>query len=1155
MSDKELEIRYQFLDEAQDYLDNLENSLLGIASGGVNVQAINSAMRSAHSIKGGAGMMGFQLLNQLSHRLEDGLKVLKIQKHAVDINAELEQQLLSAVDALRRIAESDRQGILVDSAWLETQVLPLFDQLYDRLGEPQEEDAASILSPEDNQDIVPLLFQTEVEGCLERLEGVLAGDRHCLYEETEILAQELGALGEMLQLPAFSQLCSSVLEAIQAQPEQVDATASAALAAWRQTQRLVLAGNYSGLPTTIAVEIAGSPMPSPSLVEISNVDVSNFEGSDSFESGDSFEGGDIDTAALNGVGAAEAERGTMPDLDELELDELDLNPVDLDDSISDQSWAEAIAQAEMAGETDLLEQWPLSADGDTARSEDWPEADMPVDEGNIEDVNTYDIPGLNRDGSEEGGDSNDDFGEAIEEYSSSDPADSLLPNTEMAVDSALDYGLPQSILINGSDATLGTFDGSADLPAVAVGNEGIEDYHRSPAAPPSKPFEATAAPRPQSSEVDDDTTVRVPIRQLKQLNNLFGELTIERNGLDLYLKRMRDLLSTLRGRIKTLDQTNLNLRSAYDRVTTRTEIEQATMAVGSQPPRRQPRRLKPSSEALTEAFDVLELDQYSDMHLMSQEVMETIVQIQEVTTDLELSMDDTDQTFRGLNKTAKQLQTKLTQLQMRPLSDILERFPRALRKMSLEHGKSAELEVHGGNVLIDRNILEALNEPLLHLLRNAFDHGIEDPDTRQANGKAAQGTIEIRALHRNNRTLISIRDDGKGINLEKIRARARQMGLDDMLLAAASSDELISLIFEPGFSTSNNVTELSGRGVGMDVVRDSIKQLQGEISVDTAPSEGTTITLSLPFTLSITRVLLVESNDMMLAFPTDAIEEMTSIASEQVLKTIGGEAIEWEEQLVQFIRLHEWLRFNCPRALERPSGIANIEESTVLMVTYSDHLVGLQVGRCWGEQEVAIRYVEGNLPMPPGFSTCTILGDGRVVPMVNVAELMRWMMSDERSRPAPQPVPQLPVGQSLPTLPPADDPAFEPKSHKPAILIVDDSINVRRFLALTLEKAGYRVEQAKDGQDAVDKLSAGLPVQAVVCDIEMPRLDGYGVLARVKSNAALAHLPIAMLTSRSGDKHRKLAMSLGASAYFSKPYNEQVLLQTLRQIVESAVVA
>jgi chemosensory pili system protein ChpA (sensor histidine kinase/response regulator) len=530
------------------------------------------------------------------------------------------------------------------------------------------------------------------------------------------------------------------------------------------------------------------------------------------------------------------------------------------------------------------------------------------------------------------------------------------------------------------------------------------------------------------------------------------------------------------------------------------------------------------------------------------EVMETIVQIQEVTSDIGLGLEDTEQTARELNQTSKQLQTNLTRIRMRPLSELVGRFSRALRDLSLQYGKQVELKVLGKGTLIDRSILEALSDPLMHLVRNAFDHGIEDPATRQAQGKPAQGVIEIKAAHRGNQTIITVSDDGNGINLNKIRARAEAMGLDAGLLAAASSDELLSLIFEPGFSTADQVTALSGRGVGMDVVRNNLKQIRGDIRVDTQPGRGTTFTLTVPFTLSVARVLLVESNGMLLAFPTDVIEEILLLIPEQVLTTPGSEVLKWEGDMVPLTRLGTWLNFQCPRRVQTPEGIPSISEPTVLMISQGDQLVGIQVDRCWGEREVAIRQVEGTIRLPPGFASCTIEGDGKVVPLVDAAELLRWIASSSRNPNTdgtePRHLPQ------LGTVHYDEPPAWViPQNQKDTILVVDDSINVRRFLALALEKAGYLVEQAKDGQDAVEKLFGGLLVSAVICDIEMPRLDGYGFLARIKSDPAFSELPIAMLTSRSGDKHRQLALTLGAAAYFSKPYNERELLTTLRQLI------
>jgi chemosensory pili system protein ChpA (sensor histidine kinase/response regulator) len=354
----------------------------------------------------------------------------------------------------------------------------------------------------------------------------------------------------------------------------------------------------------------------------------------------------------------------------------------------------------------------------------------------------------------------------------------------------------------------------------------------------------------------------------------------------------------------------------------------------------------------------------------------------------------------------------------------------------------------------------------------------------------------------------------------------------------------------------------------MDVVRNNLKQIRGDIRVDTQPGKGTTFTLTVPFTLSVARVLLVESNGMLLAFPTDVIEEMLLLRPELVLTTAGSEVLKWEGTLVPLTRLTEWLTFRCPRRVQTPEGVPSISSPTVLMISQNEQMVGLVVERCWGEREVAIRQVEGTLMMPPGFASCTILGDGRVVPLVDAASMLRWIASEGRVSNrddfdkslgarviAPVQGNGSPVS-TLGTLPQLNaasidnppEPQF-PTTQKDTILVVDDSINVRRFLALALEKAGYLVEQAKDGQDAVEKLLGGLVVSAVICDIEMPRLDGYGFLARIKSDPGFSDLPIAMLTSRTGDKHRQLAMTLGAAEYFSKPYNERELLKTMRQLI------
>ena len=357
--------------------------------------------------------------------------------------------------------------------------------------------------------------------------------------------------------------------------------------------------------------------------------------------------------------------------------------------------------------------------------------------------------------------------------------------------------------------------------------------------------------------------------------------------------------------------------------------------------------------------------------------------------------------------------------------------------------------------------------------------------------------------------------------------------MDAEAIAAASDEEILTLIFEPGFSTVERVTALSGRGVGMDVVRTNLRLIRGDIKVETQVGVGTTFTISVPLTLSVARVLLVESKGMLLAFPTTAIEEMLLLNSEQISTIDGKPVLRWQEQTVSLIYLSDWLQFRCPHLSGDAETTPLMGVPTVLLISHANEWVGLQVDRCWGEQEVAIRPVEGTIPMPPGFTGCTILGDGRVVPLVNVPELLHWIASS----------------QQPPSLEPEDRQRAAELQAQNTILMVDDSINVRRFLSLTLEKAGYRVEQAKDGLDALEKLLGGLQINAVVCDIDMPRLDGYGFLARVKSNPAFKQLPIVMLSSRSSDKERQLAINLGATAYFYKPYNKQELLESLNDLI------
>ena len=999
--DKELQVRLQFLEEAREYIDDMESGLLGLGSGQVNPQQIDSILRAAHSIKGGAAMMRFPHLSHLAHRLEDFFKVLKVGKtDAVD--SQLETWLLSGADFLRQVITFNRQQIPIDQQWLEETVNPIFDQLHERLGDPQPEDAAALLSAEVGEDMSTLIFETEVEETLSQLESIVANaDVNSLNQELLNAAQELSGLGEMLELPAFAELCQSTIDHLEATPDKSRLIATAALQAWRRSQALILVGQAEVIPHSLQLEAAEQ----------------------------------------------------------------------------DADVREASPQLELLAE-------------EAEESLDFSDLDRIIETENIED-------------------------ETLDLFTSLDDLVATPDNLINAV---------------------------ASTPIVSQEQSEAEQDIISPAQ-----LDAVVSE-------ERTQTIRVDVRQLEQLSDLFGEIAIERNGLNLRINSLNNLVDLLRQRIKTLEQSNFKLRIAYDKVATdNINLQSNSVQTGNKAAVNQGNVItaQPTLAKLSlphqprQYFDSLEMDSYSDIHLLSQEVMETVVQLQEVAQDIKLSLEDTDKNAKQLDRASKQMQNTITRVRMRPISDVLNRFPRALRDLEIKHGKKVQLKIRGGSTLVERSVLEVLNDPLLHLFRNAFDHGIESPEIRLAANKPAQGSINISAVHRGNQTIITISDDGGGIDINKVKAKAIAMGINEADLANASKSEILDLIFEPGFSTAEQVTDLSGRGVGMDVVRTNIEQIKGTIQVNTQLGIGTSFIIKVPFSLSVERVLLVESNGILMAFPTSLIEEMLILDSQMVSHNEKGQEILMSEEIeIRLIRLNQWLylssfAYNAANELETEP---TIEEPTALIIAVDDErLVGIQIDRYWQEEEVTVRSVEGNISFPSGFSGCIVLGDGRVVPLVDAIGLINWIETEpdiSTSRLSAVDLEASKVTRTPLALP------------RPTIMIVDDSINVRRFLALTLEKADYQVEQAKDGQDALEKIKAGVTPQAIICDIEMPRLDGFGFLGRLKAEPQYKNLPVIMLTSRSGEKHRQLAMNLGATDYFSKPFKEKILISTLKKITK-----
>ncbi len=1153
-SDQEQQVKLQFLDEATDYLDTLESGLLGLGAGKVADKQLDALLRAAHSIKGGAAMMGYTTLARLGHHLEDYFKIIQYGK-AAPPDGQIEQLLLGTVDKLRQIVVLNRQGSDADEAWLEERVNPLFAQLRERLGEFNPEDEANMLASESGEDILTFLFESEVERSLTQLESSSSGESSTsLYDDLVVAAEELGGLAEMLELPAMGDLCHSVVAHLTAQPHQVRSIAALALIAWRRTQAMVLIGQMANLPTEIELPGSGiiKPDRSTQVQGRSNIEPESLdEPLDSFEIGGSMfaESGNA-FLLTDPFATSESIDLDLPISEPFDIDA----PIDLQDLIAEDAFTfndtdlsgfpattaaifgdvqlgdyESATLADPFAGFDFPEMPPLSTITASDELEESITYAQPFDEIDLQNSIVTEP-----DKSEES-----DESEIINGFERLDLTGDLGLDTEdrelfSGLSVALpDVGIQSSVLTTSTGFKLSSEPAidylaqeANDLfAALDAAPEVIDDHHN---------HNNSSAATPTSTTQVAEQTIRVATKQLAEISDLFGELTIDRNGLTIYLQGLRQLVVNLHLKVKQLEQFNINLHDAYD------------SAIGEKEPEADGNiiQLDPNgTKDFTSELDILEFDRYSDLHILSQEVMDTVVQIEELTTDIDLQLNDAERTSRDLNRTANQLQTGLAQVRMRPVSELFNRFPRAIRNLSIEHSKPIDLQLKGGSTLIERTVLEALNDPLMHLVRNAFDHGIEPSAVRRANGKSDTGTIQISASHRGNQTVITIKDDGGGIDLDKIRAKVKKMGMDDREIANFKDSELIDLIFEPGFSTAAKVTDLSGRGVGMDVVRTNIRDLRGDISVDTKLGIGSTFTITVPFTLSVVRVLLVEVNGMWLAISSNIVEEIILLNPDQIFTTGGQKMLQWDDFSLRLIQPAQYLRL--PDATTQPatSNQPTINCPTVLMVDRGQDIVALEIDKFWGEQEVAVRQPLGNIKMPPGLTGCTILGDGRIVPLLDPIEFIRWIDGDLAVADA--------INSTLNFLPDEFSSLVAPAAplQRPRVLVVDDSINVRRFVALTLEKAGYLVEQAKDGQEAIEKLQAGLQTQAVVCDVEMPRMDGYGFLATVKGLSDFKNIPVLMLTSRSGDKHRKIAMNLGASGYFSKPFQEQELLATLTELV------
>jgi chemosensory pili system protein ChpA (sensor histidine kinase/response regulator) len=627
----------------------------------------------------------------------------------------------------------------------------------------------------------------------------------------------------------------------------------------------------------------------------------------------------------------------------------------------------------------------------------------------------------------------------------------------------------------------------------------VEEKHEPepvPTARKKEPADVRALHRPDQRQ----EFARVDADLLEDLLNAAGEISI-------YHSRLNQQVNSFEFHVEELGQTVARLREQLRKLEIETE---AQIMHGHQ------------DTLVARDFDPLELDRYSNIQQLSRALAESANDLGSLKDLLKSVTTEAEGLLVQQSRVTAELQDGLMRTRMVPFQRHVSRLTRLVRQAAEEAGKRAELAVEGASGELDRQVLDKMLPPFEHMLRNAVVHGIEDASDRQAAGKPAVGRITIRLHREGAEMVIDVADDGAGLDVDSIRRKAYEL---DLLTpdSKVSDEEIMDLVLKPGFSTAGSVTQSAGRGVGMDVVANEVKKLGGSLRISSVTGQGTNFTVRLPFTLAITQALIVRTGDEVYALPLPTVEGVARIPRRELesLLSHSEPSYQYGEQSYKFRHLGMYLG---GQAAKLPEDEASVP---VILVHAGEYSAALLVDEMLASREIVVKSVGPQLAGIRGISGATILGDGRIILILDIHALVRTG------------APVVEIRKAAPT--PSDD--------RPLALVVDDSITVRRVTERFLQRSGLRAETAKDGLDAIAVMRDHKP-DVILLDIEMPRMDGYEFASHVRNDPRLADVPIIMITSRVGDKHRARAIELGVNDYLGKPYQDSELLEAIRRQLE-----
>jgi chemotaxis family two-component system sensor histidine kinase/response regulator PixL len=1193
-----------FLGEAPELLHAIEQDLFTLLESSSTAK-IHNLMRATHTIKGGAANVGLDTIMTIAHSLEDIFKAL----YNVEIDSELQALLVEGYECLQLAVTTEVTNSNINAEGLLTRATSAFAEIQEKLGDAFRTENHIPTSEELGFDIVKSIFEVGVKQRLDSLNEAISNPpeqaEFCelLHSQSEVFI----GLAESLNLPGLQTLARTIMSAIDTNPQQVLEIAQIAFNDLKAAQKAVLEGDRTS---------GGSP--SPELQALANVidDKSSITTTSSLATVPKYE------SAITSIHQSFAETFFNSTTEFYQFlitvnngNNEPLKPVNAKVYLKVIRYIfgwfnhyKEIPESEL--NLSLLippshQRYPINY------LESWLEQFLYFldDQADSKSLSLYRrgviliiLLAIAK------------FQYTVEKNNSAIPIIKKLraqirylgkqyknypPITE-AEKNWLDYPKLQDLLvIKEIVPALLIEDNNNLLESIWGGETIVENDHEivttsiiqtAENIQHDNYLESVTSSHVSEEVITNDETikinqqgeekttdavnrnsrqpsfVRVDVEGLQRLNYLAGELLIYQKRRTLYDDQVIELIDRLTQQLNQHQQTLYQLRDLpLQGNNVKADNTQAVNTVN---------------------FDSLEMDIYSEFQLTLHSAMEETLQIQETSESLELLMRQSTQISEKKHTLTLNIIDNLVEARMLPLETILNRFPQMVHNLANVYRKQVELKLTGTQVLVDKAIAEKLYDPLLQLVRNSFDHGIEPPEIRRDRGKLEQGIIEIRAYNQGSQTVIEIHDDGEGLNLEKVRTRAIELDLipdhhNGDYGHHLSESELIEMMFTPGFSTAGKVSEISGRGMGLDIVRTQLQSLNGSISVQSSPYQGTTFILKIPFSMTTDKLMLVQAGGVIYALLQDSIEKIVIPSAQQIKEFEGKQFLHWrteeDELMVNLYKLDKLLYYN--GAVLSTGNLQNLPDNSqagmvknpIILLRRHHGMVAIEVDQIIGEQELVIRPLGNSITPPKYVYGCSSLANGNLILIIDGTLLIDTQamqatldfMSPPMIPPANQPA--LPMSEetivSTSLITTSTPPTTTQKqltanmsgnSNLPkVILVVDDAISLRQTLSLTLQKAGYQVLQAQNGIEALEQLQLHPEIEVVISDLEMPRMNGFELLSHIRQNPDVAKKPVVVLTSRSAEKHRQLAYELGANSYLIKPYLEHEFISTVNSLTNS----